>query len=89
MKNNIPMRQCMGCREKKPKKELIRIVRTPEGEVKVDLKDRMDGRGAYICRSEECLKKAVASRALERALSVRIQPELFERLRSESEAGNE
>ena len=68
MQKKIPMRQCMGCRERKPKKELVRVVRSPEGTVSVDLRGKAPGRGAYICPDPECLKKAVRSRALERNL---------------------
>ena len=58
MPKKIPMRQCLGCREMKPKKELIRVVRSPEGEVSLDFKGKKPGRGAYVCPSPECLKKA-------------------------------
>ena len=64
----VPMRMCVACREMKPKKELIRVVRTPEGEIIADETGRKNGRGAYLCRSKTCLSKAVKSRALERAL---------------------
>ena len=63
----IPMRMCTGCREMKPKRELIRIVKTPDGEIKPDATGRLNGRGAYICRSVECFKKARRSGALQRA----------------------
>ena len=62
------MRMCVGCREMKPKKELIRVVRTPEGEIVADETGRKNGRGAYLCRSEACLNKALKIRALDRAL---------------------
>ena len=68
MPKKIPMRQCLGCREMKPKKELIRVVRTPEGEVLLDPTGRRNGRGAYLCCKKECLARAVKTRALERAL---------------------
>ena len=58
----IPQRKCLGCMESFPKKELIRVVRTPEGEVCIDLKGKMSGRGAYICKKEACLKKAIKSK---------------------------
>ena len=64
----IPMRMCVACREMKPKKELLRVVRTPEGEILPDESGRKNGRGAYLCRSEACFNKAVKTRALERAL---------------------
>ena len=73
-----PVRMCVGCRTHTPKKELIRIVRTPDGAVVADAKGKTPGRGAYICRKAECLKKAQKSRALERVLEVEITPEAYE-----------
>ena len=75
-----PIRMCAGCRERAPKKELIRVVRTPTGELLLDARDKASGRGAYICRKPECLKKARKSRALERMLNVEIPPEAYESL---------
>ena len=86
MQKKIPMRQCMGCRERKPKKELVRVVRSPEGTVSVDLRGKAPGRGAYICSDPECLKKAVRSRALERNLEVEIPEAVLHRLEEELEA---
>ena len=85
MQKKIPMRQCLGCREMKAKKELIRVVRSPEGAISLDFRGKAPGRGAYLCRSGECLKKAVKSKALERALSVQIPAELYEKLQGEME----
>lgn len=68
MMKKVPMRMCVACREMKPKKELIRVVRTPEGEIVADETGRKNGRGAYLCRSETCLNKALKIRALDRAL---------------------
>ncbi len=83
----VPMRMCTGCRERKPKAELIRVVRTPEGPVVLDKTGRRNGRGAYLCRdSIPCLEKAVKTRMLERSLEVAIDPEVFERLRTEMTA---
>lgn len=79
----IPMRMCVGCREMKPKAALRRIVKSPEGEIAIDLKGKAAGRGAYVCLSAECLAKAQKSRALERALETRIDPEVYERLSAE------
>ena len=76
----IPMRMCVGCREMKPKAELIRIVKPQEGDASVDRTGRAAGRGAYICRSVECLRKAQKSRALERALETGIEEAVFEQL---------
>jgi len=83
MPKKIPLRMCTGCREHKPKKELIRVVRSPEGEISVDLTGKKSGRGAYICRSEECLRKAQKSRQLERALDTGMSPEVYDRLAEE------
>lgn len=83
----IPMRQCLGCREHKPKKELIRVVRSPEGEIGLDFRGKVSGRGAYVCPQADCLKKAIRSRALERALSCEIPAEVYEKLNEQMEAG--
>lgn len=85
MPKKIPLRMCTGCREHKPKKELIRVVRSPEGEVSVDLTGRKPGRGAYICRKEECLRKAQKSKQLERVLEVSMTQEVYDRLAQEIE----
>ena len=85
MQKKIPMRQCLGCREMKPKRELIRVVRSPEGTVSLDFKGKMPGRGAYVCPNAECLKKATRSKALERALSAEIPEELYLDLRDRME----
>ncbi|MDL2300373.1 YlxR family protein [Clostridiaceae bacterium OttesenSCG-928-D20] len=81
----IPMRQCLGCRTMHPKKELTRVVRSPEGEISLDLKGRANGRGAYVCKNSECLKKALKSRAIGRALSCEIPPEVLKALETEME----
>ena len=86
MQKKIPQRQCMGCRERKAKRELIRVVRTPEGEVNLDFGGKMNGRGAYICPQSECLKKAIRSKALDRSLEVTIPEEVYARLEKEMEA---
>ena len=88
MQKKIPQRQCMGCRERKPKRDMIRIVRTPEGTVNLDFGGKMNGRGAYICPDPECLKKIRKSKALERSLEVEIPGEVYDRLEKEMEAGN-
>ena len=87
MQKKIPMRQCLGCREAKPKKELIRVVRSPEGQISLDFKGKASGRGAYVCPDPRCLKKAIKARALERAFSAQIPPEIYERLESQMEGG--
>jgi predicted RNA-binding protein YlxR (DUF448 family) len=85
MQKKIPMRQCLGCREMKPKRELIRAVRSPEGEISLDFKGKKPGRGAYVCPSGECLKKAIKSKALERALESAIPEEVYTALRGQME----
>jgi len=89
MQKKIPMRQCLGCREMKPKRELIRVVRSPEGEIGLDFKGKAAGRGAYICPSGDCLKKAVKARALEKAFSVQIPQEIYAKLQQQMEGGND
>lgn len=75
MQKKIPMRMCVACREKRPKKELLRVVRTPEGEIRTDATGRMNGRGAYLCAKKACFDKAIKTRAIERALEVRLTEE--------------
>jgi len=82
----IPLRKCVGCNEQKPKKDLIRIVRNKEGEMSVDFKGKAHGRGAYICPSTECLKKAEKKKSLNRAFSCEVDREIFEKLYKELEA---
>ena len=77
MPKKIPMRQCVGCREMKPKKELIRVVRSPEGQVSLDFKGKLPGRGAYLCPAPACLARAKKSRALERAFSAQLPDEVW------------
>ncbi|HBK03411.1 MAG TPA: DUF448 domain-containing protein [Clostridiales bacterium] len=86
MQKKIPQRQCMGCRERRPKRELIRVVRTPEGSVSLDFSGKMNGRGAYLCPNPECLKKALRSKALDRSLEVAIPEDVYGRLQKEMEA---
>ncbi len=88
MEKKIPMRQCLGCREMKPKKELIRVVRSPEGNISLDFKGKASGRGAYVCPEPQCLKKAIKAKALERAFSTQIPAEIYEALEREMEAGD-
>jgi len=77
------MRMCTGCGEMKPKQELVRVVRSPEGEVSVDLTGKKPGRGAYICRSAECLQAARKKRRLERAFSCQIGDEVYDTMEKE------
>ena len=76
----VPMRMCVGCREMKPKKELIRVVRSPEGEVSLDPSGKKPGRGAYVCRDAACLGRAIRQRQMERQLEVSISPEVAAQL---------
>ena len=87
MQKKIPQRQCMGCRERKAKRELIRVVRGTDGNVTLDFGGKAPGRGAYICPNAECLKKALRSKALDRSLEVTIPPAVIDRLEKEM-AGN-
>ena len=89
MPKKIPIRQCLGCREHKPKPELIRVVRSPEGEVSLDFKGKKPGRGAYVCPDPECLKKARKSRALERAFSAPLPDEVWEQLEAQMKVGEQ
>ena len=79
------MRQCLGCREMKPKSELVRVVRTPQGEIRLDPRGKLPGRGAYVCADPACLKKAIKTRALDRALETKVPEELILRLNEELE----
>lgn len=85
MQKKIPMRQCMGCRERRAKRELIRVVRCTDGRVSLDFSGKLNGRGAYICPNLECLKKAQKSKALDRSLEVTIPEEVYDRLLGEME----
>lgn len=76
-----PQRTCMGCNEKKDKKDLIRIVKNKEGEVSIDKTGKQEGRGAYICDKIECLDKVIKSKRLERVLEIKISQEIYENLR--------
>ena len=79
----IPMRKCTGCNEMKPKKELDRVVKSPEGEISLDLTGKKPGRGAYVCRCAECLVKARKAKRLERAFSCEIPDGVYERMEEE------
>ena len=76
----VPVRRCVGCNTQKPKKELVRIVRSPEGEVSMDPTGRKSGRGAYVCHSADCLQKAIRHRQLERALETKLGDEVAQAL---------
>jgi len=86
VQKKIPMRQCLGCREMKPKRELIRVVRSPEGSISIDTKGKASGRGAYVCHDLQCLKRAIKAKAISRAFEIEIPQEIYDRLTAEMEA---
>lgn len=86
MEKKIPLRKCIGCNEMKDKRELIRVVRTTEGEITIDFKGKTNGRGAYVCRNKNCLEKACKNKGLERAFNIKIPLEVYDSLIKESEA---
>ena len=88
MQKKIPQRQCMGCRERKAKKEMIRVVRTVDGTVTLDFSGKLGGRGAYVCPDPQCLNKCMKSKSLDRALETAIPDVVYERLAKEMEAAN-
>ncbi len=81
-KKHIPLRLCLGCQEMKPKKELVRVVRSPDGQIDVDPTGKKAGRGAYVCPSPECLELALKGKRLERALEAPITEEVMDKLRA-------
>ncbi|MGI6696856.1 MAG: RNase P modulator RnpM [Christensenellales bacterium] len=87
MPKKVPMRMCVGCREMKPKRELLRVVRSPEGEISIDFTGKKSGRGAYVCRDEACLDRAVKQRQLERALENPVNEEMIALLRRQIKYG--
>ncbi len=82
-KRKIPERQCLGCNEHKPKGELLRVVRAPDGSISLDFTGKKSGRGAYICRSLKCLKKARKSRRIDRSLDCTIPDDVYDRMETE------
>lgn len=84
----IPMRTCIGCNEKKPKKEFIRVVKPSEGEIFVDFSGRANGRGAYICHDSACLEKAIKTKRLSRVFEMEIDNEIYDKLKNEIEKDN-
>lgn len=89
MAKKIPMRQCIGCGEMKNKKEMMRILKTPEDEIILDVTGRKNGRGAYLCKEEECLLKARKSKGLERSFKMSIPNEVYDNLEKEFRAIHE
>lgn len=86
-KRKIPLRMCLGCNENKPKNELIRVVRSPEGDISVDLGGKKPGRGAYVCKNPDCLNSALKNKRLERTFSQRIDQDIIDRLINEMGEG--
>ena len=84
----IPLRKCTGCGEMKPKKELVRVVKTPEDEILIDLTGRKNGRGAYICRDVECLKKARKAKRIEKSFRCSIPDEVYDKMEEELKSGD-
>ncbi len=78
----IPLRRCIGCFESKPKNELYRIVKTPEGEILLDKTGKKNGRGAYICSNKDCLEKAIKAKRLEKEFETKISDEIYDELRN-------
>jgi len=82
-KRRVPMRMCIGCREMKPKKELIRVVRDPEGNIDIDLKGKAPGRGAYVCPLPACIDKAAKTKLLEKTFGQKISEEVYAKLKGQ------
>ena len=89
MQKKIPQRQCMGCRERKNKRDMLRVVRGTDGEVSLDFSGKLNGRGAYVCPDMACLAKARKTRSLERCLETPIPEEVYDRLEKEMEGAHE
>lgn len=83
MQKKIPVRMCIGCHENKPKKELIRIVKSPEGEISLDFTGKKAGRGAYLCKNPACLELARKKHQIEKSFSCKVAPELYEVMKNE------
>ena len=83
----IPQRTCIGCNSKKDKKELLRIVKNKNGEINIDLTSKMDGRGIYICRNEECLNKAIKNKKISRTFEMEIENSIYENIRKTINGG--
>jgi len=90
-KGKIPMRKCTGCGQMKPKREMIRVILTPDDKIELDLTGKKNGRGAYVCKDKECLLTAIKTKGIERSLKVKVPDEvaqaLFEELEKENEQG--
>jgi len=86
-KRKIPMRMCIGCRQMMPKKDLIRVVKGPEGSIDLDLKGKAPGRGAYLCRNQVCIDKAAKNKLLEKAFEQKIEQEVYDKLKTQLNEG--
>ena len=89
MNKKIPLRLCVGCREMKSKKDMIRVVKTPENEIILDTTGRKNGRGAYLCNDVECLKKAVKSSAIDRSLKINVEKSVYDEMERQMSNSNE
>ena len=85
MQKKIPQRMCLGCREMKPKSELVRVVKSPEGDVSLDITGKKPGRGAYVCHNPDCFKRVIKSNALARAFKAQISNEITKELQNQLE----
>ena len=83
MSKKVPLRQCVGCGQMKSKKEMMRVIKTAEGDIVLDVTGRKNGRGAYLCKQEECLKMAMKNKGLERSFKMQIPKEMYETLEEE------
>ncbi len=86
MAKKTPLRRCIGCNEMKDKKSLIRVIKSPEGDIQLDPTGKANGRGAYVCRNSECLMKAIKSKGLDRSFKVHISDEIYDKLKEELSA---
>lgn len=89
MEKRVPLRKCLGCMSSFPKKDLVRVLKTPEGEVIIDLSGKKSGRGAYICKDKACLKKAIKSKRIQSNLEVEIPETIYLELEKEISLANE
>ncbi len=85
----VPVRMCTGCKSHLPKRELVRVVKSPQGEIALDMTGKKPGRGAYVCRQVDCLKKARKTKSFERVFACQIPEEVYDRLEEEMQAGEE
>ena len=83
MSKKIPLRQCIGCNEMREKKEMLRILKTADGEIVLDTTGKLNGRGAYLCKNDECLKKAIKHKGIERSFKMQIDKTVYEKLEKE------